>query len=98
MPETQYRSSRFCRVLGNPTAYQILRSLIKKSATPSALSAEIGLSLQTISDTLRTLRNIDVVRYDTIDKNKIYYLKDKTLMPIVDSIERFVRRMRVKQW
>jgi len=98
MPETQYRGSRFCRVLGNPTAYQILRSLVKKPATPSTLRAEIGLSLQTISDTLRTLRNIDVVRYDTIDKNKIYYLKDKTLMPIVDSIERFVRRMRVKQW
>jgi DNA-binding HxlR family transcriptional regulator len=98
MPETQYRGSRFCRVLGNPTAYQILRSLMKKPSTPSALQNEIGLSLQTISDTLRKLRNINIVRYETVDKNKIYFLKDKALVPVINSIEKFVNRMRVKQW
>lgn len=98
MPETQYRGSRFCRVLGNPTAYQILTSLMKRPASPSDLQREIGLSIQTISDTLRKLRNIDVVRYDTVDKNKIYFIKDKTLIPIVKNIEKFVKRMRVKKW
>lgn len=98
MPETQYRASRFCRILGNPTAYQILRHLMNGSASPTELVKEIGLSLQTISDTLRDLRNIDVVRYETVNKSKIYSLKDSTLIRIVDDIEKFVKRIRVKKW
>jgi DNA-binding transcriptional ArsR family regulator len=98
MPETQYRGSRFCRILGNPTAYQILHHLMRGSASPSELVNEIGLSLQTISDTLRDLRNIDVVRYETVKKNKIYSIKDPTLISIIKDIEKFVRRIRVKKW
>lgn len=98
LPETQYRGSRLCRVLGNPTAYQVLRCIMKQPVSPSELANEIGLSLQTISDTLRNLRNIDIVRYDTVNKNKIYYLKDPTLIKIVGEMERFVQQMRVKEW
>lgn len=98
MPETQYRASRFCRILGNPTAYQILKSLIHRKATPTELAEEIGLSKETISDTLRNLRNIDVVRYDTVNKNKIYFLKDDSLISIVNTIEKYVKRIRVKRW
>ncbi len=69
-----------------------------KQYSPTELAGEIGLSLQTICDTLRDLRNIDVVRYDTVNKNKIYYLKDETLNSIVADIERFVMRIRIKRW
>jgi len=31
MLETHYRASRFCRVLGNPTAYEILKILAKSA-------------------------------------------------------------------
>lgn len=98
MPETQYRASRFCRILGNPTAYQIIRYLMNKPASPTELVKEIGLSFQTISDTLRNLRNIDVVRYETVNKNKIYSLKDETLITVIKNIEKFVQRVRVKKW
>ena len=98
MPETQYRGSRFCRILGNPTAYQILRLLMKKPKSPTELVKDTGLSLQTISDTLRNLRNIDVVRYETVVKNKIYFLKDVYLKRILTDIEVFVDRMRVKKF
>jgi DNA-binding transcriptional ArsR family regulator len=97
MPETQYRASRFCRVLGNPTAYQVVKYLMNKSATPTELTSEIGLSYQTICDTLRNLRNIDVVRYKTVNKNKIYFLKDEYVTAILDSIERLIKRMRIKK-
>ncbi|MEO0095059.1 MAG: helix-turn-helix domain-containing protein [candidate division WOR-3 bacterium] len=97
VPETQYRGSRFCRILGNPTAYQIIRYLSKGTATPSELAEEIGLSLSTICCTLRTLRNIDVVRYEINDKSKVYFLKDETIAEIVKSIEKFVRHMRFLQ-
>lgn len=98
MPETQYRASRFCRILGNPTAYQIVRYLVKKNASPSELVEKIGLSVQTISDTLRNLRNVDIVRYETVNKSKVYFLKDKTIVAILDDVEIFVNRIRTKEW
>jgi DNA-binding transcriptional ArsR family regulator len=99
MPETEYRASRFCRIMGNPTAYQIVRYLTKKRrSSPTELVERIGLSLQTICDTLRNLRNIDVVRYDTVHKNKVYFLRDRKIVGILEDIEGFVRRIRVKDW
>ena len=99
MLETEYRASRFCRVMGNPTAYQIVRCLLKKKrSSPSEMANEIGLSLQTTCDTLRNLRNIDVVRYETLSKNKISFLKDDKIIDILDDLEKFVRRLRVKKW
>lgn len=98
MPETDYRASRFCRVLGNPTAYQILKILSKSNKTPTELTNEIGLTLKTISDTLRNLRQVDLVRYETRNKNKIYFLKDKSLTNALRTIENYVDKMRVKRW
>ncbi|MGB7053690.1 MAG: winged helix-turn-helix domain-containing protein [bacterium] len=99
MSETEYRASRFCRIMGNPTAYQIVRYLTKKRrSSPTELVERIGLSLQTICDTLRNLRNIDVVRYETINRNKVYFIKDSKIVDILGDIEGFVERLRVKSW
>jgi len=98
MPETDYRASRFCRVLGNPTAYQILKLLIKSRMTPTELSQQTGLSLKTISSTLRHLRQINVVRYETKNKNKIYFLKDELLPHVLSNIEKYVDKMRTAKW
>ncbi len=98
MLETHYRASRFCRVLGNPTAYQILKMLMISKATPTILSQKIGLSLKTISDTLRHLRQVNIVRYETKSNKKIYFLKDQSLDKILRSIEKYVERMRIKKW
>ncbi|HIE05813.1 MAG TPA: ArsR family transcriptional regulator [bacterium (Candidatus Stahlbacteria)] len=97
LPETDYRASRICRVLGNPTAYQIMKMLIKSPKKPTDLSVEIGLSLKTISDTLRNLRQVDIVRYDTKHRNKIYFIKDQLILKIIKSLETYVRRMRIKK-
>ncbi len=98
MPETDYRASRFCRVLGNPTAYQIIKVLKTGMKTPTELSEKIGVSLKTISDTLRNLRQVDLVRYDTNKKNKIYYLKDLSILKILKALEYYAVKMRFKKW
>ncbi len=96
--ETEYRASRLCRVLGNPTAYQILKILIKKDMSVSALAKTIGLSVKTVSYTLRTLRQVDLVRYDTRDKSKFYFLKDPLVLNFVHSLEDYTNKMREKKW
>lgn|GEM_PF-2081806 len=56
MPEIQYRASRVCRALGNPTAYQILKILLGKRKTPSKIADELGISKTLVSATLRILK------------------------------------------
>lgn len=97
MPETRYRASRVCRILGNPTAYQILRILGYSFKSPSLLAAEIGVSVQTVSNTLHNLRNIDVVRYEPQLNQRKYWVKDSTVLCILDSLEIFVEHVRMQQ-
>jgi DNA-binding transcriptional ArsR family regulator len=93
VPELYYRSSRICRVLGNPTAYQILKILIKNRKAPSALADELKLSLPTISIALRHLRQIDLVRYENLREGKVYFIKDDTVVSILNQLEVLVKRL-----
>ena len=99
MPEKEYRASRICRVLGNPTAYciiKILRPTEKKS--PTEIAKEIGSSVSNISKTLRLLRQIDLVRYDTERNQKRYYLKENDILRIFQSLEGLVEKIRHKKY
>ena len=98
MPETQYRASRVCRVLGNPTAYQIMKLLFGSKKTPSEIAEQMQISITLTSSTLRILRNLDIVRYETKGKEKVYWIKDKTIPQVCKRLERFVSRMRTKNW
>jgi DNA-binding transcriptional regulator GbsR (MarR family) len=97
MPETMYRASRCCRIVGNPTAYLILRCLDKSRKTPSELSAELKVPISTISMTLRHLRQVELVRYATRGHKKLYWVKEKRFLGILDSLEQWVERMRTKR-
>ena len=97
VPETEYRASRVCRVLGNPTAYQVIKTLFHGAKTPSELAEELHLSLQTISDVLRNLRNIDLVRYEVKANKRFYWLKESTIVDICLDLEKFVKRIRIQQ-
>ena len=94
MPETMYRASRCCRVLGNPTAYLILRCLDRQRKTPHDLSEDLHVPLSTVSMTLRHLRQVDLVRYETKGKTKEYWIKDRGIFAILDTIEQWVETVR----
>ena len=97
MQETMYRASRCCRVLGNPTAYLILRCLERRRKTPTGLSEELRIPLPTISMTLRHLRQVDLVRYETKGNVKEYWIKDVQVLSILNTLEKWVNRMRKKR-
>lgn len=98
MPETMYRASRCCRIIGNPTAYLILRSLGTGRKTPTALSRELGITLANVSFTLRHLRQVDLVRYETAGLRKEYWVKDRTLFTVLDALETWVETLRSRQF
>jgi transcription initiation factor IIE alpha subunit len=98
MPETEYRASRVCRILGNPTAYQVIKSLFKGKKTPSELADEIGVSVATISDVLRHLRNIDLVRYEVKIRERVYWIKNPVVVDIILKLEAFVQTIRIQKY
>lgn len=66
--------------------------------TPTELAEKVGVSLKTISGTLRNMRQINLVRYEPQNKNKVYFLKDKLLPEVLLHIEKYVDKMRVQKW
>jgi len=98
IPELHYRSSRICRVLGNPTAYEILKLLHRKKLRPSELAKKLGLSRATISAVLRSLRQLDLVRYVTEEKGKRYFIKDETIIDVMRALEHLVTSIRTKEY
>lgn len=96
--EIDYRGSRICRVLGNPTAYQLVKLLIQGRHTPSAIAARLKLSITTVSTVLRHLRQIDLVRYENLRAGKVYFLKDNTIVLVLELIEALVRRLSSREY
>ena len=100
MQERDYRQSRICRLLGNPTAYRILALLQDGSRVrPSAIANRLGISLPLASLTLRTLRNADLVRYLRKGEAAEYWIKYPAEIRIVTNglrklVDRTSRRLK----
>lgn len=95
VPEIDYRSSRVCRVLGNPTAYQIVKLLMRGGCTPSAIAAKLKVSVTTV---LRHLREIDLVRYENLREGKVYFIEDSRIVSDVDQLEISVTNLRSREF
>lgn len=98
IPEIHYRSSRICRVLGNPTAYEIIKVLARKKMRPADIAHDFGLSRQTICDALRSLRQLDLVRYETSKYGKLYTIKEKQLLKAIAEFEKLIKMIQRRKY
>ena len=90
--------SRIFRVLGNPTAYQIIKFLAKGKKKPSEIAAELRLSPPTVSTTLRNLRQLDLVRYENLKDGKVYFIKDEMIVLVLDKVELLVKHIKTREY
>ena len=93
IPEIRYRASRICRILGNPTAYETLHLLNNGPRTPEQLAQDLGVSMPTISQVLRTLRNIDLVRYEVFWRSRKYFLKIPEALDAMKTLENIIKKI-----
>lgn len=97
MPEKEYRASRTAKVLGNPTVYQIMKTLSPKNKKNSTdIAKQLGLSIPNVSKTLRVLRLAEFVRYETAGNEKQYWIKDQQIVGVMRELERFVEKTKRK--
>ncbi len=98
IPELRYRASRICRVLANPTAYEILHILKKGAKTPVELSEILGVHISTVSHVLKSLRQLDLVRYDVKFRERVYWIKEETILSVMSGLEEMVKRIKTREY
>lgn len=92
MEEGSYRQSRFCRLLGNPVAFAVVRLLAEnKELSPSEIARAVGRSVQRVSTVLGAARLGEVVRYESDGKRNLYRLKHPhEVKAVLSALFRFV--------
>ena len=95
----QRRTSQFCRIIGNPIAYGIVRLLDGKRRRPKDLSRILGVSATTIVNQLKHLKIAGVVHYRATAKRRAgrkveYWLADRRVGRSLDGLERTLRDLK----
>ncbi|HLY11526.1 MAG TPA: ArsR family transcriptional regulator [Planctomycetota bacterium] len=92
------RASQFCRILGNPLAYRIVRLLDGKRRRPMELAKILGVSASSVVNQLKHLKIAGAVRYRSSGVRRAgrkveYWLSDRSLVRCIDGLERCMRTM-----
>lgn len=95
---TARRTSQFCRILGNPLAYRIVRLLDGKRRRPMELAKILGVSSTAVVNQLKYLKLAGAVRYASSGVRRAgrkveYWLSDRSLGRCIDDLERCLRTM-----
>ena len=92
------RASQFCRIIGNPLAYRIVRLLDGRKRRPMELARLLGVSATAVVNQLKHLKIAGVVRYESSGIRRAgrkveYWLADHHLARCVDELERCVKKL-----
>ncbi len=93
------RTSQFCRILGNPLAYRIVRRLDGRTLRPMELARDLGVSATSVVNQLKHLKLAGVVHFRSSGIRRAgrkveYWLADGRLGRTVESLENCVRKLR----
>ncbi len=73
------------RVLGDPTRLRIVRALMAEELCVCDIATLLGLSQPTVSHSLRSLRQLRLVRYRKVGKVAYYAIDDEHVRHLVDT-------------
>ena len=94
MREIPYRAARLFRSLSNPKAYQLVQELMENGETEFGdLVTLLDRSRSRVSQILKALRDLNVVRYQKVESETWYRLKHpREIRRVLESAETFVVR------
>ncbi len=92
------RTSLFCRILGNPLAYRIVRMLDGQRRRPVELARALGASATAVVNQLKHLKLAGIVRTHSTGVRRggrkvEYWLEAPSLGRCIGELERAFRRM-----
>ncbi len=88
--------SEFCRILGNPLAYDIVLLLGKRKRRPMELAKRLGVSATSVSNQIRYLKMANVLRWTSTGVRRKgrkveYRLRDRRIARSLRTLERYIR-------
>ena len=92
MKEEEIRAIKLYKALANPTRYKILKRLMEKERCVGELTKFARKTNQTVSEHLRILKNLDIIKYHMEKKNVIYEIKKTKLLNEIIKIENIFLR------
>jgi len=78
--------------LSNPLRVEIVLSLRKKQKSVNELSKDLGVEQSKISHALVLLKNCNIVEAKQKGKQRIYFLNKKTMIPILNLIDKHAKK------
>jgi predicted transcriptional regulator len=92
------RASQFCRILGNPLAYNIVRLLDGKKRRPMEIARTLRVSATSVVNQLKNLKLAGVVRYQSTGVRRggrkvEYWLADPRLARWMEGLETSLRSL-----
>ncbi len=92
------RTSQFCRILGNPLAYRIVRLLDGRRRRPMELARLLGVSATAVVNQLKHLKIAGAVSFASSGVRRAgrkveYWLSDRSLARAMDALEKTVRSL-----
>jgi len=92
MKETEYRTLKVFKALSNGVRYDILKLLLNSDKSTEELSEKLNRAEPNISQHLKILKSIDLVKYRTEGKHVVYSLKNKEIIERIFELENFLSR------
>lgn len=90
MIELSYRL--FFKAFSNKTRFEIIKLLRKNSKNVSEICKKLGFEQSRVSHNLKCLEACGFVNSKWQGKNKIYSLDKKHIIPILDNIDKHIKR------
>lgn len=84
----------FFKAFSNKTRFEIIKLLKKGSKSVTEISKNLGYEQSRISHNLKCLENCGFVNSKRNGKNKIYSLDEKHIIPILNEIDRHIKKYR----
>lgn len=90
MKELSYKL--FFKAFSNKTRFEIIKLLRKGPQCVTEISQELGFEQSRVSHNLKCLEACGFVNVKWEGKNKIYSLDKEHILPILDNIDRHIKR------
>ena len=74
------------KALGDKTRIKIIESIFDDEKSVSSISKDTDVSQSAISHQLKLLREVDIVRFHQVGKERYYYISDDHIKTIIDQV------------
>ncbi len=88
------KSVSIFKALGDETRLAIIDSIFNESKNVNCICKDTGISQSAVSHQLKILRDADIVRFNQIGKERLYYISDSHVKMIIDQVSKHINDCR----